>query len=367
VSPDGSRVFVTGYIVGAPGNDDYGTVAYDASTGTKLWGTRYNGLGNGNDSATALGVSPDGSKVFVTGHSIGASGYVDYATLAYDASTGTKLWVTRYKGPSSPFTDYNVSSALGVRPDGSMVFVTGYSRGASGFLDYATLAYDASTGAKLWVGRYDGSGNEDDYASALAVSPDGSKVLVTGYSIGHNPGNYDYATLAYDAATGTALWVARYNGPDSGYNGDYAKALGVSPDGSKVFVTGYSFEASGKDDGTTLAYNASTGVRVWVRRYNGPSNGNSAALALGVSPDGSKVFVSGFTAGASASDQYATLAYDASTGARLWGTRYNGPGNGNDMATALAVSPDGSKVFVTGYSPGASGSDDYATLAYDGA
>jgi hypothetical protein len=58
------------------------------------------------------------------------------------------------------------------------------------------------------------------------------------------------------------------------------------------------------------------------------------------------------------------VAYDASTGAQLWVERYNGPGKADDYAYALAVSPAGSGVFVTGESAGSTGSLDYATLAY---
>jgi hypothetical protein len=62
-------------------------VAYDASTGTGLWVRRYNGPGNNVDVATALGVSPDGSKVFVTGFSFGSGTNYDHATVAYSASS----------------------------------------------------------------------------------------------------------------------------------------------------------------------------------------------------------------------------------------------------------------------------------------
>ncbi|MBI4728820.1 MAG: hypothetical protein HY775_04880, partial [Acidobacteria bacterium] len=36
-----------------------------------------------------------------------------------------------------------------------------------------------------------------------------------------------------------------------------------------------------------------------------------------------------------------------------------------DVARSLATSPDGARVYVTGYSPGSGSSYDYATLAYD--
>ena len=55
-------------------------------------------------------------------------------------------------------------------------------------------------------------------------------------------------------------------------------------------------------------------------------------------------------------DDYATIAYDAATGADLWVNRYTAP---NSFAYSIAVSPDGSKVFATGRSKG-----DYITVAY---
>src|SRR5207249_4915568 len=113
------------------------------------------------------------------------------------------------------------------------VFVTGFIPGSTHYPDYATVAYDASTGARLWVKRYNGPGNAYDLARALGVSPDGTTVFVTGSSL-RSASTYDYATVAYDASTGARLWVKRYNGPANGSDGAYA--LGVSPDGSTVFV-----------------------------------------------------------------------------------------------------------------------------------
>jgi hypothetical protein len=64
------------------------------------------------------------------------------------------------------------------------------------------------------------------------------------------------------------------------------------------------------------------------------------------------VFVTGYTHDSGTGYDYVTLAYDASTGSKLWSAQYNGPGNGSDAAYALAVSPDGSRLFVTGTSMG---------------
>jgi PQQ-like domain len=137
-----SRVFVTGMAHGWGTGYDYATVAYDAATGGQLWASRYNGPANGGDDASAVAVSPDGSRVFVTGTSDEGA---NYATVAYSAATGMQLWVRRYNGPGN-----NFASSVVVSPGGGRVFVTGESSGRTGY-DYATVAYGAASGRQRGI------------------------------------------------------------------------------------------------------------------------------------------------------------------------------------------------------------------------
>jgi DNA-binding beta-propeller fold protein YncE len=360
VSPDGSRVFVTGSSFG-PKHSDMATVAYSPS-GTLLWVRRYTGPGAGDEFANGVAVSPDGSKVFVTGASERLKYNFDYVTVAYAAATGKQLWVERYSGPANGDDE---TSALAVSPDGSTVFVTGQSDGVHTDHDYATIAYAAATGHPRWVQRYDDPSHGADFARALSVSPHGSVVYVTGSS-GAKNGVGDYATVAYAARTGHRLWVRRYNGP--GHDDDSASGVAVSPDGHRLYVTGFSVGVSSDLDYATVAYE-STGKTVWVRRYNGPGNFWDFARTLTVSPDGTKVFVTGQSYGPFPSDpqpDYATVAYSAG-GHRLWLKRYDGPGRGYDDPRGILASPDGRTVYVTGASPGLKNGFDFATVAYGSA
>src|SRR5205814_2331759 len=144
-------------------------------TGARLWASRHGE--NAEDTVSGLAVSPDGSKVFVTGTSFRSEFDNDFLTVAYDASTGAQLWSARYD-----HDDFDYTRAIAVSPDGSKVFVTGASKGDSTPNDYATVAYDAATGARLWGSIYGSGAQAEDDPRALAVSPDGSQVFVTGLS-----------------------------------------------------------------------------------------------------------------------------------------------------------------------------------------
>jgi WD40 repeat protein len=363
VSPDGGMVFVTGTVPGSSDNE-YATVAYDAATGAQLWARRYHGPHNGASDAAAVAVSPAGGTVFVTGTSVGLS-VSEYATVAYDAATGAQLWVRRFhRGGAAE------AESVAVSPGGGRLYVTGATSNASGHNDdYATVAYNAVTGARLWVGLYQGP-RRASVATSVAVGPGGRSVYVTGSSKGRHSST-DYATVAYNGATGKQQWFSRYNGPGTRLfsgrldNHDDAFAVAVSPGGRSVFVTGKS-RGTRSWDYATVAYNGATGKQRWVKRYNDPRNGRDDAFAVGVSPHGGRVYVTGFSSGISSDSDFLTVAYNAASGAPLWVRRANGPLNNTDEARALVVSPATGTVFVTGESFGTTTSIDYLTIAYQG-
>ena len=361
VSPTGGTVYVTGQSYGTALVVDYATVAYNAATGHQQWVARYHGPTGGSVSS-AVAVSPDGKTVFVTGKSLMANGQNDYATVAYNAANGQQLWAKGYNGP---LNNDDEATAVAVSPTGGTVYVTGSSWGKVGGTDYATIAYKAATGTQLWVKRYNGAGNGNDNANSVAVNPTNGTVYVTGQSSGTSASGLDYATVAYTPA-GTQLWVKRYAFP--GGNADEARSVAVSPDGKAVYVTGESWGGQAQAwDYATVAYNAATGAQQWVKRYNGPGTAYDQASSVAVSPNSGTVYVTGQSAGTGSGADYATIAYAAATGAQQWVKRYNGTGNGTDIATSLAVNPASGTVYVTGQSFAPSGLYDYATVAYTAA
>jgi sugar lactone lactonase YvrE len=269
-----------------------------------------------------------------------------FATVAVDAVTGQKKWSAVYRSNSSP-GQRDAATRIAVSPDGSKVFVTGEDEcpvgcGGGGFTGYSTIAYNATTGARLWSSQYAEAGPG---AYSIAVSPDGSKVFVNGGN-----GNFAAATVAYDASTGAQLYVIQSSDSLVPW-----KALAVSPDSSTVYV-------ATADGGQCelAAYDASDGTPRWSAAYSDCDVDGNLAIAL--SRDGSTLYEA--TYGHSG---FATVAYDASTGAQLWATVTNQLRADGDIDPSIAVSPDGTKVFVLGFADCTSSCTDQplVTVGYD--
>jgi predicted house-cleaning NTP pyrophosphatase (Maf/HAM1 superfamily) len=152
------------------------------------WVRTYNGPGNSNDNATAIAIDGSGN-VYVTGSSWDNATLEDYATIKYFPN-GDTAWVRRYNGSGD-----NSDGASAVAVDGSgNVYVTGGSVGSGPGQDYATIKYYAN-GDTAWVRRYNGPGNDHDVSGAIVLDGYGN-VYVTGGSVGSGPGQ-DFATIKY--------------------------------------------------------------------------------------------------------------------------------------------------------------------------
>jgi hypothetical protein len=140
-------------------------------------------------------------------------------------------------------------------------------------------------GNQQWVSRFNGPGNSDDYANAIAVDASGN-VYVTGEGFFVVDQGSDYATIKY-SNSGAQQWVARYNAANSV---DVANDIAVDGQGN-VYVTGESRGPVTEDDFATVKYNSS-GVEQCVARYIGPGNTFDLAAALAIDGAGN-IYVTG--------------------------------------------------------------------------
>jgi hypothetical protein len=151
-------------------------------------------------------------------------------------------------------------------------------------------------------------------------------------------------------------WRARYDGPWESRDVVWDMALG--PDGT-IHVTGQSNRGSHYDY-STVTYDPH-GVELWSDTYDGPGHGEDWATAIAVDSEGN-TFVTGQSAGDTTGSDFATIKYD-SDGVVQWIRRYDGPDSGDDWARGVA--PDGcGGAYVTGRSWDDETSFDYATIRY---
>jgi WD40 repeat protein len=347
VSPDGATVYVAGDLAKSGVFNDYLMLAYNAATGALHWAATPVTFAFAAQ-FNAAAVSPDSKTVYMTGRRdfFGGNASKSYVTVAVNAATGATKWTASTTTPAH--VGHSLTS-LAVSPDGSTVFIAGSS---------GTVAYDAATGHQLWLDAY--KQVYDRSRISLAVSPDSATVYVTGGSNAPGSNSPHYWTAALSATTGAPQWQATYRGPDSNAG---TTAIALSPDGSALYVTGSASQASGLNEYATIGYDAATGHQLWLANYRTASV-NDNATGLAVSPDGSTVYVTGTSiANYNTPANYATVAYRATSGAQLWSAQYAVTGAQNNAAGVVV---SGGNAVVTGTSGPFGAQSDFATVAYQG-
>lgn len=216
-----------------------------------------------------------------------------------------------------------------------------------------TVAADVDT---AWVRWYHAPYNGMDFGTALALDPQGN-VIVASKNEG-SEGNFDVAILKYNPA-GELLWESRYDGPACDW--DYPRTVAVDPRGN-VYTAGASINLVAEErDMLTLKYSPD-GELLWTARHAGPSHDWDEATDIALDDSGN-VYVTGWESCIDLLCRYVTIKYD-SAGNEQWAATYQEKPDPFDRAWAIAVAPDGSRIFVTGESARETGGYDLATVCY---
>jgi len=299
---------------------DCGTVKY-SSDGAFQWMQRVTGPGRSEDKPVAMKVDLQGN-IYILATSAAHLGYDDMLTLKYD-NAGLLQWSTRYNGPGE-----SVEHPAGLAVDSTgNVYVTGSNDDLESNTRRITTIKYAVDGTEQWVTHF----GEIQYlwVQSIGLGLDMQGFVYVVGLVSHNNGGNEYTTMntvKYDP-NGTELWQSEINFPKA-----WPEAVAVDPSGL-VYIGG----TVGSD--TTADYFVlkldATGQESWRREYDGTAHRRDYLRNLALDQSGN-VIASGSSRGIESLDDCATIKYSPS-GALLWVNRYNGPANGGDCPTSLAI------------------------------
>ncbi|MHC4644727.1 MAG: SBBP repeat-containing protein [Planctomycetota bacterium] len=317
------------------------------------WLVRYDGPASDTDQPADAAVDSQ-RNLYVTGASYGSTTQYDYATVKYSPDGNQPVWVARYDGPAN-----EADEPYAIVIDGNdNIYVTGQGTGDGTFSDYTTLKYHADSNQPVWVARYDGPDSGDDIAYSAAVDSLGN-LYVTGQSYGIGT-NADCTTVKYSPDSNQPVWVARYDGPANGDDAGYAIAVDSN---DNIYVAAAGTGPGTSSDYITIKYSPDSNQPVWVARYDGPANDADEPYAI-VIDDNNNIYVAGQSTGDVTFSDYTTIKYRPDSNQPVWVARYDGPAGANDIACCAAVDSQGN-IYVTGLSDSGYPSFlDYTTIKY---
>lgn len=156
-------------------------------------------------------------------------------------------------------------------------------------------------------------------------------------------------TLAIGAGPAVAeMRVPLWSATVKPSNGGEASSVAVDPSGQTVFVAGhtdlrpFSF--------LVAAYDTATGVRAWRQTYPCSTVAKQQCFdaTLALSPDGSTVFLAGEIGTGPGSVDWIVMALDPTTAVQRWTTRMPGQTYAAGASLNIVVSPVGDRLFLAG-------------------
>lgn len=371
ITDGAGNIYVTGFTRTEQHDVDYLTLKYDPN-GNLLWRARYNGPGNDVDRARSIALDHEGN-VYVTGDSDNGKGNgqtrlsgLDIATIKYDGQTGKELWVQRYNGPAD---GEEWAKKIVVNPTNGGICVVGISRTGQRSSDEGPcregilIKYDR-VGRVQWVRREGVSelaGHVDFFD--LAGDMSGNLYIVgSTTTVKHLVRNEDFLIVKYTPG-GEIEWKRTYGAPSNGI--EVAQHVSLDSTGI-VYVTGIGFigvptNGGGHRDVLTIQYDPAGNER-WKQTYDFDKK-NEFPNGIAVTPGGD-IGVCGET-----KDGDYFIMRSTPSGTVQWAQTYNGLGNFQDNATAIAFDSQG-YLLVTGYAwnrhrEGQNGTAwDFVTLKY---
>ncbi len=223
---------------------------------------------------TGIAFNADGTKMFV-------SGATGKEVNEYHLSTGFDVSTAEWDSLFYVGGKVTYPSGIAFNTDGSKMYINGI------YVGFSVYEYHLSTDFDVSTATYDSEfyfKDKDDTPNGIAFNADGSKM----YMVGKASDNIHEYNLSTDFDVSTATWDSLfYVGDDVGSPNHVA----FNSDGTVIFVLDNSNDQ-------VVQYNLSTGFDISTADYDsefytGDEDSNPYGLAC--SPDGTKMFITGYT------------------------------------------------------------------------
>ena len=331
------NLYIAGVAEGAGTHNDFTVISITPNGGQRWVYTRSGQMpGYYNDFARAVMYGGDGN-IYVAGV-LCEYGYEDYVVISL-TSTGSERWAY-----IRDLSTWDTACDLVWGADGD-VYVTGWSRGPGGSLDFRLVGLRPN-GTEKWTYTYVQS-NGDDRGPYIAYGLDNNLYVAGGTKPGGS-GN-DIIVISVDTL-GQRRWMHTYNGPGNG--DDNACPVVVGSDGC-VYTAGEATGSGSRKDMLVMSL-TSSGSQNWLSTFNGPGNSDDEFYALACASGGG-LYTAGYSTGTSTGKDLVVMSLTGA-GDTTWSYRYNGTGNGTDACYSL-VTGSGGTLYAAGVSHGSDTTD----------
>jgi subtilisin family serine protease len=200
------------------------------------------------------------------------------------------------------------------------------------------------------------NGISEPYSIAKSLTDNQGNTVTVATKI--EPGeDANISVIKFDRA-GSIIWQQSYNGVSNAK--DYATNLYIDDD-YNIFVCGASYDSSTLYDMLVLKYD-SAGTLDITMQYDGPANGDDIATAVGLDDVG-KIYVTGSSTVSGNMTDFVTVKY-GSDGTFAWEAFYD-YANGYEVPIGIEFKHDYSSMYISGASASSLTNWDYATINYD--
>jgi uncharacterized delta-60 repeat protein len=353
---NGGNIYVAGAIGNAQAQKDALLLQYKSAT-TPVYESIYNGLGDNSDNTNALLEDAAGGFLYATGYSVVKGEDRNICTMKLDAATGDTIWTSLLGGSSGTSPDEGVGI---VKSSQGYIFAAGFVKNSGFSNDIKLIRYNPATGDTVWTRTWNGAANGSDKAVGLGI--DAQDNLYIAGKTTNTSQNGDILLLKYNVL-GVLQWAKTYT--LNATSDEKSVKMAVSGTGD-VWIAGTSGSLTDSlDNIIALQYNA-VGTQVWVQNIgNAATDEEPTDIAI---DNANNAYICGFQTNTTNKD-YIAMKFDLA-GGQQWQKTFNGAGNQEDVAEAIAVDNVGN-VIVTGESdvnPSATETNfNVLTIKYDAA